>query len=333
MAPAGESYFSGEFFATVHQCPHYQDYFTRFWDSSDGIGVSPERIYPMLMFIPFFIFWVILRKVCKAFFPRVAVALGVKKRSVQEKFSYQLWLGLFYLVSTGVGAWGYKDEEWFQFPVGKSACASMFDNWPVRPSAFMEFAYRYQLGFYFAELYAIFNEPRRSDFWEYVLHHVTTILLVSMSNLDLQMRTGSYIFFIHDIPDIFLCLAKCMHYLKKEVPTNTLFGLFVVTFFFFRLICLPSCVLCIFCIAGSFKSMPFTHMYKITNILLGVVLQGLHVFWFALILRMVYRLATGVKGDVRSDDDDDDENDNNKKKSVPASSEGRKSINKKNKQN
>lgn len=29
-------------------------------------------------------------------------------------------------------------------------------------------------------------------------------------------------------------------------------------------------------------------------------------FWFVLIIKMIVRLATGVKGDVRSDDDDDD---------------------------
>ena len=40
-------------------------------------------------------------------------------------------------------------------------------------------------------------------------------------------------------------------------------------------------------------------------------------FWFYLIIKMIVRLATGVKGDVRSDEDDDDvvgEVDGNKKK-------------------
>ena len=314
MAPPGESLFSAESFSSVTSCPYLYDF--RLLDPSGGIGILPHRIQPMLMFIPYFIFWVILRKVCKTVFPHLAAFLGIKKRGVQEKFSYQLWLGLYYSASTLLGAWGYKDEAWFQFPVGNKACVAMFDGWPPPPSPFLEFAYQYQLGFYFAELYAIFNEPRRSDFMEYVIHHATTIVLVSMSNVDLQLRCGGYIFFIHDIPDVFLCFAKCLHYLKKEAATNTLFVLFVLTFFFTRLICLPSTSHCMFCFTGSFQSMPFDLVWKILAPLLSFVLQALHFFWFALILRMVYRLIRGVKGDVRSDDDDDESGEGRKSKKV-----------------
>ena len=62
--------------------------------------------------------------------------------------------------------------------------------------------------------------------------------------------------------------------------------------------------------------LPFTIIYQIVCVLLGVVLQALHFFWFAMILKMIYRLVTGVKGDVRSDDDDDDDEASNKKKKL-----------------
>jgi hypothetical protein len=39
--------------------------------------------------------------------------------------------------------------------------------------------------------------------------------------------------------------------------------------------------------------------------LLFFVIQLLHVFWFYLILRMIFRLLRGVKGDSRSDSDND----------------------------
>ncbi len=58
---------------------------------------------------------------------------------------------------------------------------------------------------------------------------------------------------------------------------------------------------------------PMTFFYQFLSVLLGVVLQALHVFWFVLIIKMIVRLTTGVKGDVRSDEDDDDEDASAKK--------------------
>ena len=316
MAPPGESLFSTQFFDHVANasCPGIYDFK---FSLAQPVGILDHRIVPMLMCFPYFIFWYFLRKVCKMGFPHIAKMLGLKSKKKQEKFSYQMWLGLYYTASTILGFYGYGDEGWFQFPLGDQACVDMAGNWPPTPSPFTEFAYQYQLGFYFAELVAIFQETRRSDFMEYVIHHVTTILLVAMSNIDLQTRVGGYVFFIHDIPDIFLCFAKCMHYLKIEFMTNILFVLFVVTFFFNRLICLPSATHCLFCATPLMDPpLPFTVFYQILCVLLGVVLQALHFFWFYMIMKMVIRLVTGVKGDVRPDDDEDEEEQPSSKKAV-----------------
>jgi hypothetical protein len=303
MPPAGEGYFSTEFFTNLNgTCPHV-DKFTPIADMEHGFYVA-ERMVATLWCIPYFILWVLLRRFTKPLLVNAAHLCGVKKRKVAEKFGYQLWLGTYYLASTLLGIYGYKDESWFQFPIGNSACFNLFGNHPPRPSDFMEFAYQYQLGFYFAELLAIFVEPRRSDFAEYVMHHCTTILLVALSSFALQVRVGCYVFFIHDVPDIFLCFAKCFHYIKKELMVNVLFVLFVATFFFNRLICLPSCTYCIYC--DTPLHFDETYSFHILAFLLGFALQALHVFWFALILRMIVRLATGVKGDVRSDSDGDE---------------------------
>jgi len=318
MAPPGESYFSTEFFGHVArgECAGFVNHT---FSLDRPIGIVQERIFPIIMCFPYFIFWYFLRKVCKALFPRFAKFLGIKSKKKQEKFSYQMWLGLYYTASTLIGAYGFRDEGWFQFPLGDQACVDIIADWPFPPTPFMEFAYQYQLGFYFAELLAIFQETRRSDFMEYVIHHVTTILLVAMSNLDVQLRVGSYVFFIHDIPDVFLCFAKCMHYLKIEFLTNILFGLFVITFFYNRLICLPSMNYCVFCVAPLLNPPPpFTILYQIMSILLGVVLQALHVFWFIMIMKMIYRLVTGVKGDMRSDDDEDEDESAQTKKKIEA---------------
>jgi acyl-CoA-dependent ceramide synthase len=264
------------------------------------------RVEPTMWFLPFLLMWFVLRQLTKPLLLVVARWSGIKSKKVAEKFGYQLWLGTYYLCSTLLGIYGYRNEDWFQFPLGSAACDNAFRGHPEKtPTAFMDFAYQYQLGFYFAELIAIFIEPRRSDFAEYVAHHVATILLISLSSLSSHQRMGGFIFFIHDVPDIFICFAKCFHYMKREILVNVFFGTFLVTFVFFRLICLPSSTLCVTCYAPKFLDENYSYVFMMLVQCIG--LQGLHIFWFVLILRMVVRLARGVKGDVRSDEDEDDE--------------------------
>ena len=128
MAPPGESIFSTEFFDMANTCPHWDKYD---WGLKDReFGILEERIVPMLMCIPYFFIWLLIRKVCKAGFPVLARALGLKGKKKTEKFSYQMWLGSYYLASTILGAWGYMDEPWFQFPIGRKACDTLFNKWP-----------------------------------------------------------------------------------------------------------------------------------------------------------------------------------------------------------
>jgi hypothetical protein len=304
MAPPGESLFSAEFFSNLNgTCPYWHLYG---WGiEGHPIGVYEERIIPMLMGLPFFFVWLALRKIFKTFFPRLAAYLGITNKKKQEKFSYQLWLVFYYGSSTIMGFIGYRDEAWFQFPLGNDACTAMFEGYPKPPSKYLDFAYQYQLGFYFAEIVALFQETRRSDFVEYVVHHVITILLVAMSNIDSHMRVGGYIFFIHDIADIWICMAKCFNYLKKEFWSTLCFAVFVILFVVTRLISLPSATYCLMCQTGRI-GVSYSISFQFLCIIMCVGLQSLHIFWFGLVIKMLMRLASGGSGDVRSDDDEEE---------------------------
>ncbi|RNF04660.1 putative dihydroceramide synthase, partial [Trypanosoma conorhini] len=84
------------------------------------------------------------------------------------------------------------------------------------------------------------------------------------------------------------------------------FAAFIATFFFFRLVCLPSLALATVGLAVKLRACTVTSWVLV--FLLQVVLQGLHVYWFALIVRLAVRtIFGGPLADIRSDDDEDDE--------------------------
>ena len=49
---------------------------------------------------------------------------------------------------------------------------------------------------------------RRHDYWEMGLHHVVTVALILFSYAGALHRLGALVLFLHDVPDIFVYLAK-----------------------------------------------------------------------------------------------------------------------------
>ena len=271
-----------------------------------GVGIAWDHLLDLWLVLPFCIAFFALRTLGKYVFPTLARAVGIRKTRVKRtrKFSYQCWLVLFYTCSSVFGYVVQRDQPWLGFPMNRDNMMGIFANFPHQPDRLMTIYFSYELAFYFTELIAILTEDKRADFLEYLLHHTTTIILVLMSYAGYDHPMGSYILLIHDFSDIFLCSAKIFHYAQYETICTGNFVLFLISFVWMRLICLPANFIPTFYIAPLVRKA--TINYWLLTFLLYGVLQILHFYWFSLILRTIFRLIAGVKGDVRSDSDEPD---------------------------
>ena len=168
------------------------------------------------------------------------------------------------------------------------------------------------LGIYIHQLMHQFSpiNIRHKDFLEMTLHHVSTILLVTFSFLSNWTRIGVIIFLLHDVADVILEFSKLLFYhahvhIFFQRATDVMFGVFTLTFFGTRLVFLPFVVLVstIKEAAGIF-GWENQAMFGLNSLL--IILQILHIYWFCLIVRMIFRLLkTGkVEGDIRSEDEE-----------------------------
>lgn len=154
----------------------------------------------------------------------------------------------------------------------------------------------------------------RSDWLEMCIHHVATLALLIFSFVTGWHRFGVIILILHDFSDIFLEVAKCVHYHASvsnfaAKTCDALFAVFAVVFFVTRLVVYPRyVVMTVFGDASAYLGRDFLAFFVFSILLL--VLQALHVFWFYLIARMAFMLFTegGIKGDIRSEDDADNYN-------------------------
>ena len=186
-----------------------------------------------------------------------------------------------------------------------------WEGWPYqRIEDNIKLLYQLQLACYLHQLSWI-ELPLRSDSKEMMLHHFATITLTGLSYLTSFTRIGATIFFTHDIADIFLESAKCFNYIARtegrkhlSIYCDILFGIFAIIFFVTRLIFYPR-----YMVWSLVKEAPellggiWPGWYAFAGLLILLLL--LHVFWFYLIVRMIYKLVTtGIDKDVRSDDED-----------------------------
>lgn len=286
-----------------------------------GIGINYPHLLNLWPSVYLFIVFLAVSYVLKShLFPKLGVALGIAatNRSKQRKFANQLWLFCFYTCNSIFGWWAQRDKPWFALPPSFDNVRAMYHGYPAEPDHGMVMLFCTGLAFYASELVSLCFEARRKDFTQYVIHHVTTVILLVFSFTGHDHPMGAFVIFLHDVSDVFLTVAKTAHYINAQRLVNVNFVVFVVGFVFFRLVCLPLCLIGCFYISPVMRKA--TIDFYVRLVMLAFVIQLLHVYWFYLILRMAYRLITGVKGDSRSDSDNDDDCNNAPRKKKTTSS-------------
>ncbi|KAJ5071735.1 ceramide synthase 1 [Anaeramoeba ignava] len=265
-------------------------------------------------------FWVlivlILRFICSQILTPFIVKNFAKRQS--PKFEETFFLSIHYILAFFFGYLVLHDKYWFRLLY--MAWKDRKGLWDYDGDPFpcdVKNYYAFQLGFYIVDLpFAFFKQKQP---YLILAHHITTITLVGASFYYIHYQIGTLLMILHDISDVFLYVAQAFNYLGYPALQTACFVPFVLSFFFFRLIILP------------FLNYSTLIEYKGRTGFVGDVLTGglpmlglifMHIYWFYLILKVIYRTFTTDKGvaDVRSDDEDDevkDDKKNNDKNTPP----------------
>jgi len=181
---------------------------------------------------------------------------------------------------------------------------NLWKGWPNMPPLHfsLEALYVFQLGFYWHTLYAHFTmEVKRDDWWPLLAHHVVTIWLIYFSYMIGFARGGLLVLITHDTNDVFLEIGKTFVYREKKTATNITFVIMVLSWVVTRLCIYPGYV-----IWSTFVELPnhipnevayecWLNEFKFCLCFLLV----LHVYWFFLMLRIIYKIATGQDRSIR----------------------------------
>jgi sphingoid base N-stearoyltransferase len=116
----------------------------------------------------------------------------------------------------------------------------IWDDWELGMSVpdDITLIYFIECGFYLHSVYAtLFMDAKRKDFLVMIIHHVLTMVLITVSYATRYHKIGLMVIFVHDITDILLEFTKCNVYLRKrngrtynihEHISNICFGFFTI---------------------------------------------------------------------------------------------------------
>ena len=233
------------------------------------------------------------------FNPMSKVFLKNKKNLISFLFSCRECL--FYTFSVFCAFRVFGQERWFY---DLKYLWTLMENYETKPA--QKFLYLVELSWYLCGIVRLYIEPRKKDYKQMFVHHVSTILLLGISYCLHQLRIGVVIYTLHNIADPLLQAAKLFKYCGSELGATLLFVPFALSFFVSRLILYPMlCYYTIFFGPGYQRKL----YYKIEIFSMGLLclLIPIHAYWFYLIAKIAIKSIRGTKKleDERSDSEDE----------------------------
>jgi len=146
--------------------------------------------------------------------------------------------------------------------------------------------YALQLGFYVTELLSLFLHPPPGDFYEALIHHISTVALILGSLYFDRAYFGVFVMLIHEIAEPFIVGGKASHYIHAESISNVFFVSFVVVWILSRCITFPYWM---FILPHVVFPTRFEEYFFISFL---YCLQLLHLYWTLLIFRVTGRILS-----------------------------------------
>ena len=221
------------------------------------------------------------------------------KPTILTKFCESGWRCIYYTFSFSIGIIILWDKPWlWEFK-------QVWNNYPHHSvSDGIWWYYMTGLGFYLSLTVSQLYDIKRKDFWQMFVHHIITLLLISLSWVCNFIRIGSLVLFVHDCADIPLEGAKCLKYANFQKLCEIATGVFIVLWIVTRL-GIFSRIIYISTIDAT-EALKMFPGFAIFNSLL-IMLLIMHLVWTYMIIKFfIHSLKVGkLEDDARSDSDAD----------------------------
>ncbi|XP_060546307.1 ceramide synthase 4-like [Pantherophis guttatus] len=161
--------------------------------------------------------------------------LNQDRPSLTKEFCEASLGTIYYFLSFFMGLVILYNKPWFW---DIRECWVGYPKQPLQPSLIGY--YLMQFSFYCFLVISLPFDDRQKDFYQHIVHHFVTIILIGLSYCLNYIRIGSLILFLTDFSHCFLMSTKLFSCLKWRKACDTSFLLFAAVFMFIHLVIFPS---------------------------------------------------------------------------------------------
>lgn len=210
------------------------------------------------------------------------------------KFCESSWRCLYYTFSFTYGLMVLWNKPWFW---DINHCWYDYPHQSIDTDIW--FYYMFSMAFYWSLMVSQFFDIKHNDFWLMFVHHVATLLLLTLSWICNFHRVGALVLVIHDCADIFLDATKIAKYANYQKLCDTLSAVFTIAWLVTRLGFYPRVIYSTTIEAPRIIDAPMA--YYVFNSML-ILLLCIHIVWTFIILKAIYKaIKVGkIEGDTRS---------------------------------
>jgi len=263
----------------------------------------------LLLAVAFAFLCELLKSTCNRINVQLDCGTLEKFREVVYKILIRIWLTLYSTLLCLSKDYFWDTSLYWRYPGG-----ALRENRCTRDIQVDERIYYVTLyGYYLNHTLTQFNDPRREDFYALCAHHLITLCLIMMSYKSGMASIGVVVAMCHEPSDLLLAVAKMCRYLGMTITTDVLFGIFTISWFYFRIYLYPlKCI--VSTVVGPLKMsfhkfLPFlldeppncvNHIAEL-SLYLMVSLYVLHAYWTFYLVKALHRkVLTGKTDDTRS---------------------------------
>lgn len=220
--------------------------------------------------------------------------------TILQKFCDSGWHFIFYATAFTYGLNVMWNKPWFHETI------ECWKGWPKQHvSNDIYWYYVTELAFYWSLIFTLVKDPKRSDFYQMLIHHVATIILMNFSWMVNFVRIGTLVLIVHDVADPLLELTKMVNYLKWKRTTDCVFVVFVIAWITSRHIVFPYAILYSTTFEIS-EVLEVSFVNYFFNFFLYLLLALGFIWTYHLMKAVVKKLSQGEVTDTRSDSENED---------------------------
>jgi sphingoid base N-stearoyltransferase len=305
--------------------PSIPEFLNKTWITIQEFGIDRENKYPtdwvfvtsmfnsiksrdvlhmfvaatVITLLRYFLNWAVYRPFCK--YVNMRRQDSVKFPEAAWKFTVYVftWSWTFYIVVLS------GRHDFFHYP------CRIWRGYEFNSDSYFEleiptdiyWLYIVNFGYYLHSIYGtLLMDAWRKDSIMLLFHHFLTLFLLEFSFLIKYYRIGALVLLLHDISDVLLEFTKMNIYLKmrgnrlhvlNDFISSIAFVTFTISWGWFRIYwfsvkLLHSTNWC----AYIYHKDRDPKLYTFFNVML-IFLQMLHIYWYRIILKLLYKVLTG----------------------------------------